>query len=352
MADGAPAIAADRHGGRDAGAPGARAGPGAGARASNGAGARAGAGAGAGASNGQAETAGQGTAAAPGDNVITQCLYRGHVMHMRLRPFEHRFRYRVFSLLLDVDRLEETCRGLSLLALDRFAVLAFHRCDHGPRDGSDLRPWVEAQLAAAGLPARPARIWLLSFPRLFGYVFNPLSVYWCVDGRDRVYAVVYEVKNTFGDQHPYVLPIDADDPTPARHGTAKAFFVSPFLDMGQRYRFTLARPGRRPAIRIRQGHAGDGPEGDWLIATQNGTRRPLSDRALLAAFASHPLMTLKVFAAIHWQALRLWLKGATFHPYRGAYPTDPRAIGRVPGRPAADSPAERTPGLPSQAPHL
>ncbi|MEM6973414.1 MAG: DUF1365 domain-containing protein [Pseudomonadota bacterium] len=280
---------------------------------------------------------------------ITACIYRGHVMHMRLRPFLHQFRYRVFSLLLDIDRLEETCRPLRLLALDRWALLSFHRRDHGPRDGSDLRPWVEALLVDAGLSARPARIWLLSFPRLFGYAFNPLSVYWCLDERDCVYAVVYEVKNTFGDQHPYVLAIHADDPAPARHGAAKAFFVSPFLDMGQRYRFTLARPGERLAIRIRQGHAGDPPGQDWLIATQTGARRALTDRALIAAWAAHPLMTLKVIAAIHWHAFRLWLKGARFHPYRGAYPTDPRAIGEIPRRAAVKPAAARAATVASSA---
>lgn len=244
----------------------------------------------------EAPAAAERTADRPGGSCdIRPCLYRGHVMHMRLRPFAHRFRYRVFSLLLDIDRLEETVRPLRWLALDRFGLLAFHRRDHGPRDGSDLRPWVEARLAAAGMAA-PARIWLLSFPRLLGYAFNPLSVYWCADDRGRPYAVVYEVKNTFGDQHPYVLALDA--PT-ARHATPKAFFVSPFLDMGQRYRFTLAAPGERLAVRIRQGQAGDAPGEDWLIATQNGTRRPLTDGQLLAAWAAHPLMSLKEIGRAH-----------------------------------------------------
>ncbi|MEM6678082.1 MAG: DUF1365 domain-containing protein [Pseudomonadota bacterium] len=243
------------------------------------------------------------------------CLYQGHVMHMRLRPFHHRFRYRVFSLLLDIDRLEETCGRLRLLGLDRFGLLSFHRRDHGPRDGSGLRPWAERLLAEAGRP-RPARIWLLSFPRILGYAFNPLSVYYCEDAEGRLESVIYEVKNTFGDQHPYVLAADADAAGAVRHNQDKGFFVSPFIGMTQTYRFTLRRPGARLAIRIRQHDA----EGEWLIATQNGTRRPLSDAGLLAAWACHPLMTLKVIVAIHWQALRLWLKGARFHPYRGPYP--------------------------------
>ncbi len=246
---------------------------------------------------------------------ISACLYAGHVMHMRLTPFAHKFRYRVFTLLVDADRMAETCRGLRLLAFERFGLLSLWRKDHGPRDGGDLRPWVEARLVEAGLP-RPERIWLLAFPRIFGYVFNPLSVYFCTDAAGRLESVVYEVKNTFGDQHAYALSAEADADGAVRHEQGKGFFVSPFIGMDQTYAFTIRPPEGRLAIRIRQ-RDGDGP---WLIATQSGTRRALSDRNLLRLWASHPLMTVKVFAAIHWQALRLWLKGARFHPYRGPYP--------------------------------
>ena len=246
---------------------------------------------------------------------IRPCLYQGHVMHMRMTPFAHKFRYRVFSMLLDVDRLHETLKPLRLLSLDRFGLLSFYRRDHGARDGSDLRRWVEEELARHGL-ARPARIWLLSFPRILGYAFNPLSVYFCEDEGGTLTSVVYEVKNTFGDQHTYVLPADAGDDGAVRHNAEKAFFVSPFIGMDQTYRFTFRRPAERLSLKIRQ-HGVDGP---WLIATQNGARRPLTDAALLGQWLRHPAMTLKVIVAIHWQALRLWLKGANFHPYRGPYP--------------------------------
>lgn len=249
------------------------------------------------------------------DDHTVPCLYEGHVMHMRLTPFAHKFRYRVFSMLLDIDRLHETCRPLRLMSLDRFNLLAFYRKDHGTRDGSDLRPWVEAELARAGRPA-PHRIWLLSFPRILGYAFNPLSVYFCEDETGALQSVVYQVKNTFGDQHPYVVDATPGDDGASRHGHAKGFFVSPFIGMDQNYRFTIRHPGERLAVKIRQ-HDGSGP---WLIATQSGVRRPLTDRALFAQWATHPLMTFKVIAAIHWQALKLWLKGATFNRYRGPYP--------------------------------
>jgi DUF1365 family protein len=239
------------------------------------------------------------------------CLYDGDVMHMRLQPFGHRFRYRVVTLLLDVDRLEETCGRLRLLALDRFGLFSFRRADHGPRDGGPLRPWAEARLAEAGLP-KPARLLLLSMPRLLGHSFNPLSVFYGYDADGRLESVIYEVKNTFGDQFPYALPARVGPDGAARHTQPKEFFVSPFIPMDQTYRFTIRPPGERLAIRIKQADA----RGDYLIATQSGRAGPLTDAALARIALRTPWAMVKVMAAIHWQALRLWLKGARFlgHP--------------------------------------
>jgi uncharacterized protein len=253
-------------------------------------------------------------------------LYDGWVMHMRLQPFAHRFRYRVTTLLLDVDRLAETAGALRLFSLDRFNVFSFRRRDHGARDGSTLRPWVEARLAEAGRTA-PARILLLSMPRLFGYAFNPISIFWCYDAAGRLDSVIYEVKNTFGFQHPYVLPADADADGAVRHEQDKEFFVSPFIPMEQKYRFTLRPPGDRLCIRIKQADA----RGDYLIATQSGDARALTDAALARWALTAPLATVKVVAAIHWQALRLWLKGARFLGYPG---DDRVVVRRTPDRTA------------------
>lgn len=237
-------------------------------------------------------------------------LYVGEVMHMRLRPFHHQFRYSVFTALLDVDRLETA--ESRLFKIDRFGFFSFRRSDHGPRDGGPLRPWVEDLLTGAGRPSA-ARIMLLSMPRFLGYAFNPLSVFFCYDASGALESIVYEVKNTFGDQIPYVVEAKADEAS--NHDHAKEMFVSPFIEMNQTYRFTIRPPQDRLAIRIKQG---DGtPGGDWLIATQNGKRRPLTDRALAGLALSHPLAALKVISAIHWQALKLWLKGARFIRYPG-----------------------------------
>ncbi|WP_374447674.1 DUF1365 domain-containing protein [Stella sp.] len=241
-------------------------------------------------------------------------LYLGRVMHRRVRPFVHGFRYRVYALLVDLDELPVLDRDLRLFAYNRAGLFSFHDRDHGPRDGSPLRPWIEAQLAAAGMEFRPGRIALLCFPRVLGYVFNPLSVYFCHDRDGRLGAILYEVRNTFGEQHGYLLPVGDERPDGwVRQTQDKRFYVSPFLPMECRYAFRILPPGERLAVLIRQTAAR--PEGDVevLAATLTGERRPLDDAWLARMAVALPLLTLKVLVAIHWQALRLWRKGARFH---------------------------------------
>ena len=254
----------------------------------------------------------------PGAHPTTEdggALYVGRVMHHRLRPFRHRFVYRVFSLYLDIDRIDGLAGRLRWLSVNRPNLFAFYDRDHGARDGSPLRPWVEAALARRGIDLQGGAIRLLCFPRVLGYVFNPLSIYFCHHADGALRAVLYEVKNTFGDQHAYVLPVahrpdggETGDPAIAQ-ACDKRFYVSPFIGMDAHYRFRLAPPGDRLAVTIRQSV----PDGELLIATLTGRRRRLTDATLAGAFVTHPLMTLKVIAAIHWEALWLWAKGATFH---------------------------------------
>lgn len=231
-------------------------------------------------------------------------------MHLRLRPARHQFSYRVFSLLLDVDRISETLKPLRFLSHNRFGLMSFRDGDHGSRDGAPLRPWVERKLADNGLQ-KPSRISLLCFPRMLGIGFSPLSVYYCFDAEGQFYAVIYEVKNTFGGQETYVLKTGPQDGAQFYQQQAKRFFVSPFIGMDQRYRFTLAPPDERLHLRIKQA----GPEGETLIATQTGTAKQLNDKQLLKHFATYPLMSLKVILGIHWEALRLFLKKVPFHRY-------------------------------------
>lgn len=260
---------------------------------------------------------------------MRSAIYRGSVMHSRIAPVQHRFRYRVFSLLIDLDELPDLDRRLRWLSHNRFNLMSLHDRDHGGAGaGRGLRAWAEETLRAAGMAPPGGRIELLCFPRLLGFVFNPLSLWLCHDTTGRLAAVIYEVHNTFGGRHAYALPVAAGQEDGAiAQRCGKDFYVSPFIPMDAQYSFRLRPPGEGFSLLIRE----RGEAGEILRATLSGRRRPLTDRELLSAFAAHPLMTLKVIVAIHWQALRLWSKGARFHPKPGkARPTQAPS----PGAPA------------------
>ena len=264
--------------------------------------------------------------ATPIDRPVS-ALYFGHVMHRRVRPFEHRFVYPVFSLFVDLDELPVLDRRLRLFSHNRSNLFTLRDCDHGPGEDRPLKPWVERHLAAQGLHAEEWRIFLLCFPRLLGYVFNPLSVYFCYDGTGALRAVLYQVSNTFAQRHSYLLPVMREPGTvgPIQQACAKRFYVSPFIPMEASYRFRLMPPGRRLSLHIEE----DVTEGRLLNATWTGRRAPLTDSGLAKAFLRLPLMTFKITAAIHWQALHLWRKGAVYHA-RPAPPADEVEYGSLP----------------------
>jgi hypothetical protein len=242
---------------------------------------------------------------------MRSAIYRGSVMHARLKPVQHRLRYRVFTLLIDLDELPALARRLRWLSHNRFNLMSLHDRDHGRADAREgLRAWAERTLCAAGMTPPRGRIELLCFPRLLGYVFNPLSLWLCRGRDDRLEAVIYEVHNTFGGRHAYALPVAAgQDESAIAQRCGKDFYVSPFIPMHAQYSFRLKAPAEAFSLLIRERDAA----GEILRAAISGRRRPLTDGELLKAFAAHPLMTLKVIAAIHWHALRLWRKGARFH---------------------------------------
>ena len=238
-------------------------------------------------------------------------LYPGKVMHHRLKPFGHRFTYSVFSLLVDIDRLGELHRQSRLLSVNRPGLLSFRESDHVENEGETLRRFADRLLAQAGLDRPAARILLLAYPRILGFVFNPISVYFAYDDAGNLVALIYAVRNTFGERHTYVAPLLPGEATPAGiHQTrAKVFHVSPFVGMDARYHFRILPPGRVVRLRIHETEGGE----PLLAATFNGEATALSDRSLAAFLARFPMMTLKVVAGIHWEALKLWLKGARFH---------------------------------------
>lgn len=241
-------------------------------------------------------------------------LYSGTVYHRRRRPREHVLRYRVFSLLLDIDRIDELVERIPWISRNRFNLVSFHDKDFGvdrlESGSADLRAWIEASLQQAGLPAAPHRILLSCYPRVLGYAFNPLSLYYCCDASGRTYAVVHEVHNTFGERHAYVLAVGEGasaskaDPDWIKQSTDKELFVSPFAHMKLRYRFRLNEPSERQVIVI---HAEDS-DGVLITASYTAKRQELTSRGLLRRVASMPLMTFKVTAGIHYEALKLWLK--------------------------------------------
>lgn len=254
-------------------------------------------------------------------------LYVGHVMHQRLRPLKHRLQYRVFSLLLDVDELPALHARLRWFSVGRFNLFSLYPSDYGDGCAEGLRAYVDGQLAAAGLqPGGGIR--LLTMPRILGYAFNPLSVYFCHHPQGPLQAMLYEVSNTFGERHSYLIPVD---PAAPRQGLFmqrcdKRMFVSPFLDMQMHYRFRIKPPQYGDAAagsRMGVGVDAHDTEGAQLVAQLDAVRRPLTDGALLRAFVSHPLLTLKVVGAIHWEALKLLLRGVGLHlKHRPAAPTE------------------------------
>jgi len=239
---------------------------------------------------------------------MTAALYIGETVHQRLAPKTHRFRYRLFQLLLDVDRIDEDLKGLGLIRRGPLGLFSFDERDHGWRDGRPLRGWVEARLAETGVTASAHRIRLLTFPRVLGFVFNPISLIYVEDPAGGLEAVIYEVNNTFGQTHAYVAP--AAGQGPQRQSAAKRLFVSPFFGVDGEYRFLVTPPGETLTLSIARVHR---RRADFT-ATLSAERHDLTDRRLLALFFGLPLLTLKVVAAIHWQALRLWLRGVPLVP--------------------------------------
>lgn len=235
-------------------------------------------------------------------------LYVGEVMHRRSRPKAYEFVYRVFNIVLDIDRLAEPPARCRLFSHNRFNLFSFHDRDHGPRDGSALRPWIEEQLAAAGLSPAAAQVRLLCMPRVLGYGFDPLSIWYCHDAAGDLRAILYQVKNTFGDQHGYLLPVDDDSAGPSDHEFDKIFHVSPLIAMDARYSIRTTSPDESLAVLIRESD----DDGEFLVATLTGERRVMTDGALIRQFLRVPFMSLKVIVAIHWQAIRLMLRGVKY----------------------------------------
>ena len=268
----------------------------------------------------------------PASALPASALYAGHVMHRRLRPRAHHLRYRVFMALLDLDEIDGLAARLRLFSRGCFNLFAFRDADYGNGTAQPLRAQIEGHMRAAGIPPDGGPIRLLTMPRMLGFAFNPVSLFFCHRRDGTLAAIHYEVNNTFGERHGYFLPVDGDSDArqPIHQTCAKAFHVSPFMGLDMDYDFRITPP----ADRLRVAISGRDICGPLINALFTARRRPLTDGALALAFVSHPLLTVKVVAGIGWEALLLWLKGIGLHEH----PDAPKnavtivAIGGAPGQ--------------------
>lgn len=245
---------------------------------------------------------------------IKSGIYAGEVVHQRFAPKPHRLTYSIFQVLLDLDRVDNDLKGLKTFSRNRFNLFGFYDRDHGPNQavtGGTLKNRVAGMLAEKGLYAAGDRIFILTMPRILGFAFNPISLYFVQDPDDVLKAVIYEVNNTFGDRHSYVLPV-RDDGRHIHQQAAKRLHVSPFMDTrDMAYDFDLTAPEDRFALNIR---LTKNPSQKMLFASFVAERLALCDKTLLSLFKGMPLMTLKVVWGIHWEALKIGLKGIGLKP--------------------------------------
>ncbi len=235
-------------------------------------------------------------------------LLEGTVRHRRARPFQYQLEHRVWYAALDLSELDEVDRRVRLFARNRRGVATFRDADHMVVPSRDVRADLDAHLRAEGEDPAGWRVTLVTNLRVLGYVFNPASFFLCRDGRGTLRVVVVEVHNTFGERHLYTLRPRSTGGGAFAATMGKTFFVSPFISVDGRYAVHVRDEpgGLRVAIALRQ-------DGAPLLSTSLVLgRRPLTDRWLLRLLLRHPLVTHKTIAAIHWHALRLWLRGAPF----------------------------------------
>ena len=234
-------------------------------------------------------------------------IYTGTVIHKRFKPKIHSFNYKVFSLLIDLSELDLLDKNLKLFSYNKFNIISFYNKDHGRRDGSSLINWVIDNLEKNHINTNGILIKLLCYPRIFGYVFNPLSVFYVYDKNKDLISILYEVKNTFGEQHTYVFKTKKDQNL-TQHVCKKKFHVSPFIAMNCIYFFRLLKPGNKISVIIDL----QDPEGKILYASQDGVKSELNNTNLIKSYLKHPLMTFKIILAIHFEAFKLWTKGIKF----------------------------------------
>ena len=237
---------------------------------------------------------------------MTSSIYNGAVIHKRFKPKVHFFKYKVFSLLIDLSELNILEKKISFFSHNSFNLISFFDKDHGERDGSSLINWVNKNLKENNIFFEDIKIKLLCYPRILGYVFNPLSVFYVYDKKDNLISILYEVKNTFGEQHTYIFEVKNNNIL--QHSCSKKFHVSPFIEMNCNYFFKILKPGEKISVIIDQYQSNE----KLLYASQDGKRVDFTSAELIKSYLKHPLMTFKIISAIHFEAFKLWAKGIKF----------------------------------------
>jgi len=239
--------------------------------------------------------------------MINSCIYNGKVTHTRFKPVRHFLKYNTFSFLIDLDELEQLDKKISIFSFNKFNIFSFYNKDHGNRDGKSLKAWVLENLKKFNIHININKVKLLCYPRIFGYVFNPLSIFYCYEN-NVLKVIFYEVKNTFNEQHTYIFKNKGKNKI--EQTCRKKFYVSPFMDMETWYDFKLTRPDKKLFVSIKQ----TDKEGLVLTAVQKGERKEFSFKQLIINLFQYPLMTVKIISAIHFEAFLLWKKGAIYRP--------------------------------------
>ena len=236
---------------------------------------------------------------------MNSCIYNGEVTHTRFKPVRHFLKYQTFSLLIDLDEINFLDKSIGIFSHNKFNIFSFYDKDHGDRDGGNLKDWVISNLNKFQIKENITNIKVLCYPRILGYVFNPLSIFYCYK-KEKLVAIFYEVKNTFNEQHTYIFKIKNNEEIIQK--CRKKFYVSPFMDMETFYNFKLLNPKDKLSVFIKQTDA----DGTILTATQTGDKKEFSFKQLAINFIKYPLMTIKIISSIHYEALLLWKKGAIY----------------------------------------
>ena len=235
---------------------------------------------------------------------MNSCIYNGVVTHTRFKPVKHFLKYKTFSFYIDLDEIKKLDKDNPIFSYNKFNIFSFYDKDHGDRNGKPLKVWVLDSLKKFNINENINKIKLLCYPRILGYVFNPLSIFYCYE-ENSLKAIFYEVKNTFNEQHTYIFKVKDNK---IDQKCKKRFYVSPFMDMDTYYNFKLLNPNKKLSVSIIQTDKDD----VVLTAVQTGTRKEFTFKQLITNFFRYPLMSIKIISAIHFEALLLWKKGAIY----------------------------------------